>query len=89
MANINALGTQLRGSQFLLKGGETALLLTKLIVDSAIRGALKTELGALSHTIREELVLQETLLKTSAKYMTDDLKTIQENEAQRLVVALA
>ena len=86
VANITALGTQLRGSPFLLKGGQTIPLLTKLIVSAKIRGALKAELEARSHTIREELALQETLLKTSAKYMQDDLRTIQENEAQRLVI---
>jgi len=86
VTNINTLGTELRGSPLLRGGGEAIPLLTKLIVSSAIRGALKSELDARSQTIREELALQETLLKALAKDIQDDLKTIEENEAQRLVV---
>jgi hypothetical protein len=87
IGNLNAIGTQLRGSGFLTGNAAVAAgPITSLVVSGIIRGALKDELNARQITIRRELELQERLLKALSDRIQHDLKVTQQTREQRLVI---
>jgi hypothetical protein len=87
IGNLNAVGTQLRGSGFLTGNAAVAAgPITKLVVSGIIRGALRDELNERQITIRKELDLQERLLKALSARIQHDLQVTQQIREQRLVI---
>jgi hypothetical protein len=59
---------------------------TEIFVDARIRKALKEELVIRKPVILKELELQNELLVTLEKYISDDLKKVQEIKEQQIVI---
>jgi hypothetical protein len=87
IANLNAVGNELRGSSLVPQNVASAAgPLTGLVVSGIIRGALRDELKARQVTIQRELILQEKLLEALSKRITRDLNNTQETREKRLVI---
>jgi hypothetical protein len=84
---LNAVGKQLRGTPLLSADAKTALgTIGQLVVSAKIRGALRDELHAREATLRQELVLQEQLLKALAEAIGHDLQITAQIREERLVI---
>lgn len=83
--NLNTIGQILRQSD-LVKNKEGFQGITKLIVTSKIRGALREELEKRNQTIMLELKTQQELLNMLGAQIEAELKTIKDKQEQRLVI---
>lgn len=84
---LNAVGKQLRGTPLLSADAKSAVgAIGQLVVSAKIRGALGEELRARETTLRQELALQEQLLKALAEAIAQDLKVMAQIREERQVV---
>ncbi|MBD2471995.1 hypothetical protein [Nostoc sp. FACHB-145] len=60
---------------------------TKIVLDSRIRGSLRKELEKRKDTIYREITIQEEVLKKISEFVREDIETIQELQEKRLVIA--
>jgi len=65
---------------------EAGASLTKLVVGGAIRAELRAELEARKDAIRQELLLQDALIKTLASQIGSGLESSNKNRMTRLVI---
>jgi hypothetical protein len=86
IGNLNAVSSQLRGSGLVPANIASASgPITNFVVSSMVRKALKDELMRRKDTIRNELLLQEELLKVLSSRITHDLTITQNTLEDRLV----
>ena len=84
---LNAVGKQLRGSTLLDANAKAAIGgLAQLAVSAKVRGALKEELQVREATLRQELALQEQLLKALADAIAQDVKLMAQAREERQVI---
>ncbi|MGG6269140.1 hypothetical protein ACQ4M3_25705 [Leptolyngbya sp. AN03gr2] len=85
--NLNKLGEELRGSPLLSeRQSRLAQGVTKLLISSRIRGALRQELEVRGPTLLRELQTQEELLSVLGSQLKRMLTRIKGFREQRLVI---
>ncbi|MEH2045585.1 hypothetical protein [Nostoc sp.] len=83
---LNNVSTNIQGNSLVSGTSGSALSeIPKIILSNKIKGALRKELEQRKETIYRELAIQELVLKFLTIELTKDLKSIQNNQEDRLL----
>ena len=86
IGNLNRVSRELRDANAVSVAGASVLgPITGAIADGLIRSALKGELNKRKEVIRQELHLQEKLLKFLSEQIKEDLTDAQQGREKRLI----
>src|SRR5262245_55943259 len=85
---LNTVGKELRSSSLLNADANAAIgAIGELVVSAKIRGDLREEFQSRQATLRQEMVLQEQLLKALSEAITHDLQITAQIREQQSVIA--
>ncbi len=85
VSNLNSVGQKLHQSDLITHKGVFPRI-TRLVVDSQIRGALKQELEKRHQIILRELTLQQEMLNALGDSMQHEIELIKQAREERLVI---
>ncbi|MBN3926610.1 MAG: hypothetical protein HWQ37_26600 [Nostoc sp. NMS4] len=84
---LNNVSTNIQGNPLVSHRTGSALSeIPKMILSNKIKGALRKELELRKETIYRELAIQELVLELLTTQLQNNLSTIQENQADRLLL---